>query len=507
MSVASATPSIDPRDARIAALEALVEKLTFELATLKRQLFGRSRESAELLSRQGQLFETPATVEVDVAADAASVLPRTPKTATARAQKPKRELLPDNLPREVHVIDLPESDKAGWVQIGVDTSERLSYTPGQFFVLRTERPRYAKPTDPDAGVKQAPVPPSVIPGGILDDRVIAEIAINKFADHLPLSRQIERMQRLGIELSLSTLSDNLLTVADIWLKPMINALWQVLRQRTSLHVDETVLPTLPERNSADRGTRKTRLWTYLNDHGPPIILFHYTDTKAGSHIEEVLAHWSQSRVCYLHADAASNYEALYRAHPAIRPVNCWAHARRKFYAIASESSTRIFAHEAIEQIDALFALEREWKERSDPERQQQRQTIALPKLTEFKLSLDAKLITLAPNSATAKAISYLTKRWANFTRYVERGDLNMSNNAAERALRKAALGRKNFLFVGNERGGEAAAIYYSLIETAKANGIKPGNWLLHVLRELPKRKNSCFEAIKDLLPIQGAELL
>ena len=132
---------------------------------------------------------------------------------------------------------------------------------------------------------------------------------------------------------------------------------------------------------------------------------------------------------------------------------------------------------------------------------------AVPQLLKIHAMMSDKLITLAPNSATANAISYLLKRWGNFTRYTERGDLAMSNNAAERALRKAALGRKNFLFAGNERGGEAAAIYYSLIETAKANGINPNEWLLNTLRELPKRKGSSFQDVKDLLPIKGAALL
>jgi transposase len=345
----------------------------------------------------------------------------------------------------------------------------------------------------------------------LDVSVLAEVAISKFADHMPLSRQIDRVGRLGVELSLSTLSGNLLTIAEVWLKSLIDALWVVLCQRMSLHVDETVLPTLPEPGSGDRQTKKTRLWTYLNDTGPPIILFHYTQSKAGQHVRDVLSDWKAptDAACalYLHADAASNYDALYRQNPHIKPVNCWAHARRKFYAIAGESSSRIFAHEAVEQIDVLFAYERAWKTLSTEERFTQRQAKAIPQLDKIHAMLSEKLIHQSPNSATGQAINYLLKRWENFTRYTAHGDLVMSNNAAERALRKAALGRKNFLFVGNERGGEAAATYYSLIETAKANGIEPSQWLLNALRELPKRKGSSFQDVKDLLPIKGASQL
>ena len=495
------------QQAAIIKLQALqIEKLTFELATLKNRLFGRSSEAADKLGVQGQLFAPPETIEVEPSP--APTLARTPKSQENAKQQPKRELLPPGLPREERVIDLPEDLKAGLVKIAEDASERLAYRPGQHYVLRTVRPRYADPKNPDAGVQQMPAPPNVIPGGILDESVITDMAISKFADHMPLSRQIDRIGRLNVYLSLSTVSENLLTVANLWLKPLVDALWLLLKQRTSLHVDETVLPTLPERGSDDRRTQKTRLWTYLNDTGPPIILFHYTDTKAGAHVEQMLANWSASdRVCYLHADAASNYEALYRHQPGIKPVNCWAHARRKFYAIAGESPTRIFAHDAVEQIDVLFAYERAWKELSDAERQIKRQAEAIPQLERIKAMLDHKLISLSPNSSTAKAIHYLLKRWNNFTRYTERGDLQMSNNAAERALRKAALGRKNFLFVGNTRGGEAAAIYYSLIETAKANQIEPSQWLLNAMRELPKRKGSSFNDVKDLLPIKGADLL
>jgi transposase len=463
------------------------------------------------------LFAPPGTIECDAsqAADAsqeatpAPVLPRTPKTSADEAkQQPKRELLPAGLPREEQVLDLPDDVKAGLVQIGTDVSERLAYRPGQFYVLRSLRPRYAAPQNPDAGVQQMPVPASVIPGGILDVSVLAEAAVSKFADHMPLCRFIDRCTRLGVELSLSTLSVNLLTIAEVWLKSVQDALWILLRQRISLHVDETVLPTLPEPRSGAGQTKKTRLWTYLNDTGPPIILYHYTQTKEGQHVRDMLSDWKAPNdiACarYLHADAANNYEALYCQQPHILPVNCWAHARRKFYAIAQGSSSRIFAHDAVEQIDILFAHERAWKTLSTEERFAKRQTEAKRQLEIIHTMLTEKLIGLSTSSATAKAINYLLKRWDNFTRYTEHGDLVLSNNAAERALRKAALGRKNFLFVGNERGGEAAAIYYGLIETAKANDIEPSQWLLNVLRELPKRKGSSFQDVKDLLPVKGA---
>jgi transposase len=174
-------------------LQALqIAKLTQELLILKRRLFGRSSEAAELLQVQGQLFAPPETVERD-ATTPAPPLPRTPKTTAVQPrQQPKREVIPEGLPREICLVDLPDDVKAGLVEIGTDTSERLAYKPAEYYVIRTIRPRYADPRNPDTGVQQMPVPPSVIPGGILDISVLTEIAISKFADHMPLSRQIDR---------------------------------------------------------------------------------------------------------------------------------------------------------------------------------------------------------------------------------------------------------------------------------------------------------------------------
>ena len=256
---------IEQQAATIKAQARQIEKLNFELATLKKRLFGRSSEAADTLAAQGQRVAPLEATGVDQVP-----APKLLRTPTAHdqdkvKQQPKRALLPADLPREEIIIDLPEALKVGLVKIGEDCSERLAYRPGQHYVLRTIRPRYADPKNPDAGVQQMLSKASVIPGGILDESVIADVAINKFADHLPLSRQIERFGRLGVTLSLSTLSDNLLTIAGLWLKPLVDAMWQILKQRSSLHVDETVLPSLPERGTSGLGAQKTRLWTYLND--------------------------------------------------------------------------------------------------------------------------------------------------------------------------------------------------------------------------------------------------
>ena len=477
----------------------LTEKLTLEIAQLKRLRFGASSEASALLDVQGQLFPVDSA---ELPTSDAAFKPRIRSLAEIAATdpvKPKRTLLPPALPRTEVILDLPEAEKAGLVLIGTEQSEKLHYEPGQFSVVVTVRSKYAQLNNPDAGVRYAPLVPCVIPGGLLDASVIAQVAVAKFADHQPLSRQVEIFKRSEVELSVSMLSETLLCVADIWLKPLVSALWRELKSSLVMHVDETVLATLPEKGKALGKTRKTRLWTYTVWG---IVLYHYTEDKAGAHVREVLANWPQGRRVYLQADAASNYDALYRQQPLIHEVGCWAHARRKFFAIAEGSKVPVFAHTAIALIDQLFAIEREIKPLADADKLAARQAQARPVLAQIKQSFDDKLHGITPKSPTAGAISYVLKNMAALSRYTEQAYLKPDNNAAERALRKAALGRKNFLFVGSKRGGEAAAVYYSLIETAKANGLEPWAWLKHVLNELPKRKTSNYDDVKDLLPIK-----
>jgi transposase len=255
---------------------------------------------------------------------------------------------------------------------------------------------------------------------------------------------------------------------------------------------------------AKEQTRKMRMWTYLSSAGeePPIILYHFTPTKAGEHVRQFLKGWSG----YLHADAASNYDELYRQNPHIQEVACWAHARRKFYEIAEHAPTRVLAHEAVEQINALFAIERQAREDklTPDEIRRRREQLAKPIVDEIKTWLEKHRPKLAPAAPTARAMNYLINHWGAFARYLDDGRLKLDNNAAERALRLAAIGRKNYLFVGNERSGEVTATLLSLIETAKANGLEPLGYLTRAMRELPLIDPEASDAgarYEALLPI------
>ena len=477
-----------------AALRALVEKLTLELAILKKRLFGRQSEASEHLDLQGSLFDLT-TLPVEEP----STPPSESKTPAKPPRKPSQRMqIPENLPVEVETITPPAAEIEGLVKIGVETSDRLAYTPGRFYVRRIEVEKYAHPKVPELGVVSAKLPPRLIVGGLYDESLIAQIMVAKFDDHLPFNRQREIYQRQGVTLPVSTMCEVVLTCGSA-LKPLWKHLQQHLLRRSELHVDETTMPCL-----AKEQTRKMRMWTYLSSAGeePPIILYHFTPTKAGEHVRQFLKGWSG----YLHADAASNYDELFRQNPAIREVACWAHARRKFYEIAENAPTRVLAHEAVEQINALFAIERKAREDklTPDEIRKRREQLAKPIVDEIKAWLEQHRPKLAPAAPTARAMNYLINHWDAFARYLDDGRLKMDNNAAERALRLAAIGRKNYLFVGNERSGEVTATLLTLIETAKANGLEPLGYLTRTLRELPLIDPEASDAAaryKALLPI------
>ena len=247
-----------------------------------------------------------------------------------------------------------------------------------------------------------------------------------------------------------------------------------------IHVDETVLPL----QSVGR-TLSARAWAYVG-RSPRIVLYDFTVDKAGQHVRTFLNGWAGG---YLQADAASNYDALFRQNPSIQEVACWAHARRKFFDVASvadKARRRVLAHDALELIGELFAIEREASEAgdSDEQRRRRRQTEAAPKLAAIKTWCEEQLRELLPKSPTAGAIAYTLKNWDALNRYLDDGAIAIDNNAAERALRDIAVGRKNWLFAGSEKGGEACAVTTSLIKTAKAHDHNPLAYLTDILERL-----------------------
>ena len=504
---------------QLAAQRQQFEKLMHELLVLKRRLFGRAAEASDQLSLQGQLFGDP-IVEVELPAAAEA-----PPLAKASSQPPVRHprigrmVLPPSLPRAEKVL-LPEGVlqedgtlDPGLVKIGEERTERLACTPGEFYVDVIVRPKFARRdeaaanADPAAldaspAVRIAALPRFVVDGGLFHETLLAQVVLAKVDDHLPLHRQSEMLLRdCGVRLPVSTLSDQVLAVGEAF-KPLASALLGVLRQRGAMHVDETGLPTQAK---GQEGVKKTRAWTFASTAGPnadghsdpPVICYLYSDDKSGVHVRKQLAGWQG----YLHADASNVYDELFRQNPGIREVACWAHARRKFFEVAKASKVRVTAHEAVDRINKLFEIERYCSEQgmSPAERHAHRQAHAVPLVEQFRTWALQQAAQISPASPTGKAFAYLDHHWPAFARYTERGDLKIDNNAAERALRVVALGRKNWMFAGSERGGQAIATLLSLIETAKANGLNPRQWLVDTLTRLPRWPNS---RIHELLPLR-----
>ena len=471
----------------IAQLRVLVEKLTFQLAMLKRMQFG---QKSELSAHMGDLFGTPTELEQPAAAD-----PPLRKTSR-QPQAAPRVTLPPNLPVAVVEIDLPAEQKVDAQgqplrRIGEETSDRLALVPGRFFIKRTVRPKYADPALPENGVRCAPLPARVIDGGLLDESVLADIAIRKFDDHLPLHRIGEIYYRDGgVDLAKQTLSDAVLACAD-WLVPLHAAVLAALKADRVVHVDETVLPL-----QAPGKTIKARAWAYVGT-GVPLIYYDFTLDKRGQHVRERLADWgSPDNPVYLQADAANNYDGLYGQCPHIREVGCWAHARRKFFEAAKHGKAPT-AHGALERINALFEIERQASEARLDHDQRRRWRIehAKPKLDELDRFLKAEQQQLLPGTPTMAAIGYVQNHWQALTRYLDDGQCVIDNNAAERALRVVAVGRKNWLFAGSEAGGHAAGVFYTLIESAKANGHNPRVYLEDILRRLPATRNKDLDTL------------
>jgi len=415
--------------------------------------------------------------------------------------RPERKPLPEHLDREV-VTHVPGRDccpdcGSQLRHFGDDVSEQLEYIPDSFKVIRHVRPKFSC-TGCDR-VVEAPAPSRPIERGLAGPGLLAHVIVSKFADHLPLYRQSEIYGRQGVEISRSTLAGWVGGASDL-LSPLVDAIQKHVLGGRKLHADDTPIPVL----SPGSGKTKTgRLWTYVRDDRPagedtaPAVWFAYSEDRKGEHPRQHLKNFQGA----LQADGYAGFHHLYGNH--IYEAACWAHARRKFHEIhvvhASPTTT-----EALARIGALYAIEDEIRGRPADLRLSIRQSRARPLLDELRTWMEKALRSLSSKSETAGAIRYALSRWRALTRYTEDGLLEIDNSAAERALRAVALGRKNFLFVGSDSGGERAAAMYSLIGSAKLNGLDPELYLRTVLARIADHPIS---NIQDLLPWNLAPLL
>ena len=480
--------------AKLEAAEALLlfqklelEKLRFEIACLKRIKYGRSSEQLdrELLQMQLSIED----LEASLAAKPLEVRPA-PKE---QAQKPVRRPLPEQLPREQIVHENPCTCPACGGELrplGEDVSEMLEYVPGRFKVIRHVRPKLS--CNACQNIVQPAAPSRPIERGLAGPGLLAHVLVSKYSDHLPLYRQSQIFAREGIELDRSTLAD-WVGGASALLEPLVNAVGRYVLGTYKIHGDDTPVPVLcPGR----RTTKEGRLWTYVRDdrpagsEDPPAVFFRYSPDRKGERPRAHLANF----IGVLQADAYAGFDRLYGEK--IKEAACWAHVRRKFYDIHVSLASPI-ALEALERIGRLYKIEEEIRGHLPDERQAVRQARAGPELESLHEWLHKPVTTLSKKSELAKAIRYALSNWVALTRYHDDGRLEADNNAAERALRAVALGRKNWLFAGSDDGGERAAAIYTLIGTAKLNELDPEGYLRHVLERIADHS---INKIDELLP-------
>jgi transposase len=477
---------VEEKDQALRHSEQVNQKLTYELALLKRHAFGKRSEQLNVL----QISLLDEVVDADIAAIEAELEElATPATPPVTKQKPKRQSLSDDLPR-VEIRHEPESEHCACGcqrrRIGEEISEKLDYTPGVFIVERHIRGKWV--CDECETLTQAPMPAQVIDKGIPTAGLLAQVMIAKYADHQPLYRQAQIFARAGVEIPRSTLAE-WVGICGVRLQPLIDALRETLLNEPILHADETPVPML------DPGKKKTHrayLWAYATTPYAELktVIYDFAPGRGGQHARDFLGDWQGKLIC----DDYGGYKQSFAN--GVIEIGCMAHARRKFVDLHVAGKSQI-AEQAIELIGQLYQVERDAQSLSSEERQRLRDTRARPIADVLHRWMLAHREKVPNGSATAKALDYSLKRWTALTRYLDDGGLPIDNNRVENLIRPWALGRSNWLFAGSLRSGQRAANIMSLIQTAKLNGHEPHAYLKDVLARLPTQKAS---QIHELLP-------
>ena len=481
--VAARDAEIARRDAQLRHHQLMIEKLK---ARLDKQLRGRFGSSAEGLQQLQLMLED---LEITYSKDVPAA-----ETAPVPNDKPVRRPLPDHLPRSEQVLEAGEAcgDCGGKLKrVGEDVTEELEYVPGRFVVNRFIRPRMAC-TCCDR-FHQAPLPSRPIERGRPGPGLLAHVLVSKYADHLPLYRQSGIYAREGIDLERSTLADWVGKTTAL-LEPLAEALGAHVRAGTAIHADDTPVNVLSPGHGK---TRTGRVWVYARDERPwgsdvpPAAFYRFSMDRKGIRPAGHLKGYTG----FMHADGYAGFEELYRI-GGITEVACLAHIRRKFFDEAQSKGTPIAA-EALTRIAALYAVEAEARGQPPDQRAAIRQAKARPVFEDLITWLQSELPKISGKSDLAKAIRYALSRLPRLEVYLSDGHLEIDNNAAERTMRGLAIGRKNWLFAGSEGGGHAAAIAYTLIETAKLNDVDPQAWLTHVLSRIADHP---INRVADLAP-------
>jgi transposase len=505
--------SLRERDARIRKLERHMDLLV-------RRIYGRTSEKFD--PGQLPLFDTRAedssaaeTLAATAAAEPAA--PETPPCPAAHRGHGRRAK-PDELKRVDRVYDLTDAEKQALagdgelVPLGEEVTEQYEWEPSCLFVIRHIQKKYVRrpqllesgPAPHEKNVVTAPKPPQPIPGGIAGPGLLAHVLVSRFADHLPYHRQEDILARYGLSFSRQTTCDWALALVEL-LTPLYRlAIEQVLASRV-LHTDDTPVKV---RDAHQKREYQGHFWTYVGDDDHPLVVFQYTPSRSRDGPAEFLKRYHG----YLQADAFGGYDGIYAgSNGKIIEVACWAHARRKFFE--NRTTDRLRAETALAHIGQLYKLERDlknrcggdWRQLPREERftliAQERQAHARPLLEQFFQWLTDDSPKLVPKNPIRQAMEYALGNWPALCRYTDDGALDIDNNEAERTLRSIALGRKNWLFCGSDRGGHAAAIHFGLVASCRRHQVDPFAYLRDILGRLPALSpNAPHQTLRALLP-------
>ena len=470
-----------------------IETLKLQIAKLKRLQFGRSSE--KVVREIAQLELALDALEADRAEREAQSGSQTAQAPDGKNEKrkPVRKPLPAHLARETVVHEAPCSCPVcggPLSKLGEDVTEVLEVEK-RFKVIAHVRPKLS--CRKCETITQPPMPSAPITRGIAGPGLIAHVLIAKYCDHLPLYRQSEIFARDGVELERSTLCDWVGQTAAL-LRPLVDALAKDIMASAMLHGDDTVVPVLdPGRGK----TKEGRLWVYVRDErpfagtAPPAAIYFYSPDRKGEHPQTHLKDFSG----ILHADGYAGFNRLFES-GRIDEAACWAHVRRKFFDVFEAIKSPI-AEDALTRIRALYAIEEEIAGQPPDDRKMRRQIDSKPLAEALKAWAEEPLPKLSGKSELAKAFRYMISRWNSLTRFLDDGRIQIDNNAAERAMRGVALGRKNYLFAGSDKGGQRAAAIYALIETAKLNGLNPEQYLRDILGRIADHP---VNRVAELLP-------
>jgi transposase len=483
-----------------------VEILAEQIAWFRNRFFARSSEAlSEKDKRQLRLFdEGESSVQTDQEEDSQTLV-RIPEHTRGKA---KRRPLPEALPREEVVIDIPEEQKrclcgAELVRIGQEVSEKLDVIPPQLRVIRTIRPKYACHDCEGSGdegrpaVRIAAMPPALIDKGIASAGLLAYIVTGKFCDSLPLYRQEKQFERIGVELSRRTMADWMIAASEAC-APLMKVLEDQLRSGPLLQLDETTVQVMDE--PGRENTTVSYMWVARGGAPQgPVILYHYAPSRGAEVAKKMIGSFEG----YLQTDGYEVYDRACAGATKVIHAGCWAHVRRKFFEAQKSSKKAGSAEVALSTIGKLYRAEGERAVHKKPEEfAVARRRIVDPILVDFRTWLQRRASQVPPETLLGKAVGYTLAQWPKLIRYLDHPALTPDTNAVENAIRPFVLGRKNWLFSGSPRGAAASARLFSIIETAKANGHEPYWYLRKLFEGLPTARTEA--ELLDLAPLRAS---